>query len=246
MFLPSAHRNTRFNVMTINEVTLNELQPHLLILSVEALPVRLEVLHWNPQTLRVVPAFEWVLGIRGLFLTIFLFHVLLGMSNIVPLWRQHFLLHWFFKDGFSAASMFSSSSMSATRVSPFLILTSINAYRRAYASLSWRTFAYERKNAFHGHFAVSHLLKISLCVQVGVLLEVSNYNSFPEVFQGRWFAIFTIEPLVTFPSWDSFAFPSFSLKTGRSLLLLWANDWTILSQVTLIFQKKKIQSRGCQ
>ena len=31
--------------MTINEVTLNELQRHLLILSVETLSVRLEVVH---------------------------------------------------------------------------------------------------------------------------------------------------------------------------------------------------------
>ena len=34
-----------FIVMTMNEVTLNELQRRLLILSVETLPVRLEVPH---------------------------------------------------------------------------------------------------------------------------------------------------------------------------------------------------------
>ena len=36
------------------------LQRHLLTLSVEVLPVRLEVLHWDLRSLQVVPALEWV------------------------------------------------------------------------------------------------------------------------------------------------------------------------------------------
>ena len=55
------------------------LQRHLLVLSVEDLPVRLEVLHWDLRSPQVVPALEWVLWIRGLFLTILLYHLLLGM-----------------------------------------------------------------------------------------------------------------------------------------------------------------------
>ena len=57
------------------------LQRHLLILSVETLPVRLEVLHWDLRSSRFVPAVEWVLGIRSLLLTIFLYHLLLGIST---------------------------------------------------------------------------------------------------------------------------------------------------------------------
>ena len=48
-------------------------QRHLLIRSVEALPVHLEVLHWGLHSLRFVHASEWVLGIRCLFLTILLY-----------------------------------------------------------------------------------------------------------------------------------------------------------------------------
>ena len=57
--------------------SLSVLQRHLLILSVEALPVRLQVLQRDLHSLQVVPASEWVLGIRGLFLTILLYQLLL-------------------------------------------------------------------------------------------------------------------------------------------------------------------------
>ena len=55
------------------------LQHYLSILSVEALPVCLEVLRWDLHTVRFVPAWEWVLRIRSLFLTILLYHLLLGI-----------------------------------------------------------------------------------------------------------------------------------------------------------------------
>ena len=77
--------NSRFIVMTIDEVILNRtkvfqrLQSHLLILSVEDFPVRLEVLHWDFHSLQFVTTWEWVLGIRNLFRLILLYHLQLGI-----------------------------------------------------------------------------------------------------------------------------------------------------------------------
>ena len=53
------------------------LQRHLLFLSVET--VRLGILLGDLHSLQVVPALEWVLGLRGLFQTILLFHLRLGI-----------------------------------------------------------------------------------------------------------------------------------------------------------------------
>ena len=66
------------------------LQRHLLILSVEALPIRLEVLPWDLHSLRFDRASEWVLGIRSHFLTILLYHLLLVTWNLLLLWYQCF------------------------------------------------------------------------------------------------------------------------------------------------------------
>ena len=54
------------------------LHRYLLVLSVEALPICLEVLHWDLHSLRSVPTSEWILGIRSLFLTILLHHLRMG------------------------------------------------------------------------------------------------------------------------------------------------------------------------
>ena len=51
---------------------------------------------------------------------------------------------------------------------------------------------------FHGHSGVSQLLKVSSSFR-WKFLGVSNCKSFPEVFLGRYFAIFTIAT-VTFYS----------------------------------------------
>ena len=48
-----------------------------MILSVDTRPVRLEVFPLRSSLLAVFPALEWVLGIRSLFLTILLYHLLL-------------------------------------------------------------------------------------------------------------------------------------------------------------------------
>ena len=55
------------------------LQRRLWILSVETLLVHHEILCWDLRSSRSVPAFEWVLGIRSLFLTSLLCHLLMGI-----------------------------------------------------------------------------------------------------------------------------------------------------------------------
>ena len=81
-FFRHTELNSRFIAMTIDEVTLDRpkaFQRHLLCLLVETLPIRLEVLHSDFHSSRSVPALEWVLGIRSLFLTVLLYHPLLGI-----------------------------------------------------------------------------------------------------------------------------------------------------------------------
>ena len=88
MFLTSAHRvelevhcdDDRWSHLESTR-SRHGRQRHLLIVSVEAFPVRLEVLHWNLHSLRFVPALEWVLGIRCLFLTILLCLLQLGITS---------------------------------------------------------------------------------------------------------------------------------------------------------------------
>ena len=72
--------------MTINEIPIQLTKNHcgllrhlLFRLLVETFPVRLEVLHSDLHSLQDVPALEWVLGIRALFLTVLLHHLLRGM-----------------------------------------------------------------------------------------------------------------------------------------------------------------------
>ena len=101
---------------------------------------------------------------------------------------------------------------------PFQTLT-----RESFAFLFWRKFPSERKNAFHGHFGLSHLLKVSLCWRVGGIgsVELQELS-----WSDHWTAIlqyFTIAT-VTFSLSASFALPLFSWRTGRSFLLLrWMN-----------------------
>ena len=73
---------------------------HLFILSIEALPVRLVVLHWDLLSLRLVPAYERVRGIRSLSLTILLFHLLPGIWIQSPFVKSIHLSRWFFEDWF--------------------------------------------------------------------------------------------------------------------------------------------------
>ena len=97
------------------------LQRHLWFLSEETLPVHHEVLCWNLRSLRMVPALEWILGIRGLFLIVLLYHLQMGI------WIHHLLVwpillsRWFFEDKYLMHPTFPKSSRSAVRRSPFQI-----------------------------------------------------------------------------------------------------------------------------
>ena len=103
MFLPSGHR-----VVLVVQCdddgwshlgsTPNRpgLQRHLWVLPVEALPIRLEFLHWDFHSIQVDPAFECVLGICSLFLTVLLFHLRMGkLIHYLSGWPILPLL-WFF------------------------------------------------------------------------------------------------------------------------------------------------------
>ena len=97
-FLRHTELNSRFDVITIDKVTLDRpevgtgFQRHLLlVLPVETLPNRLEVLRWDLRSLRFFPAWEWVLGIRGLFLTILLYHLLLGEYELTIFLSDQYL-----------------------------------------------------------------------------------------------------------------------------------------------------------
>ena len=105
MFLLALELTSRFNMTTINEVILDwpeviaGFSVTFLFLAVEALPVRLEALLWDLHSLQVVPALEWVLGIRGLFRTILLFHLPLELWNLLTFVASILLLLRFNKDG---------------------------------------------------------------------------------------------------------------------------------------------------
>ena len=69
------------------------IQRHLWFLSVESISVHHEVLCWNLRSLRLVPALEWILGIRSVFLTILVHHLQMGT------WiQQLFVSRWFVED----------------------------------------------------------------------------------------------------------------------------------------------------
>ena len=124
MFLPSA-RGVELDVHCDDDrwshlgstKSRHELQRHLLFLSVETLPIR----HWTLRSLRSVPALEWVLGIRSLFQTIWLYH----------LQRWIWIMHPFayeYEDKMSEASKFSNSPRSKIKVSSFQIPLAISSH----------------------------------------------------------------------------------------------------------------------
>ena len=86
----SSFGTSRFHVMTTDEVTFHrpkvspEFNVILWILSVQTLVVRLEFLRWDLRSLQVVTAFEWLLQIRGLYLTTLLYHLLLRIWTHQP------------------------------------------------------------------------------------------------------------------------------------------------------------------
>ena len=89
--------NPKFIVMTVEAVTMD--QPKVgtgfsdicFFLPVETPPIRLEFLLWDLHSLQVGPALEWVLRIRGLFLTILLYHLPLEIKKkIAPFCSQYF------------------------------------------------------------------------------------------------------------------------------------------------------------
>ena len=76
--------NSRFIVVTTSDVTLS--RPKIsLILSVETLPIRLEVLHWDLHSLRVVPALR--VGSRNSWSSPYNFA---APSAIGTMWYQDF------------------------------------------------------------------------------------------------------------------------------------------------------------
>ena len=95
------------------------LQRHLLVLRVETLPIRLKVPRRNLHSLRSVPDLEWVRGIRSLSLTTLLYHLLLGIYNILSFVASILLSRWFFEDKILMLPTFSKFSRSAIRISPF-------------------------------------------------------------------------------------------------------------------------------
>ena len=104
MFLLSAHR-VELEVQCDDdgwshlELTrsLSWLQRHLLVLSVETLPIRLEFLHWVLNSLGFVSALEWVPRIRSAFQTILLYHLLLGTWIPLPFELSIIFLRWSFE-----------------------------------------------------------------------------------------------------------------------------------------------------
>ena len=107
MFLPSARRvelevHCDDDRWSHRESTRSRqvLQRHLLILSVETLPLRLEVFHWKLRSFLFVPVFEWVLGSRSLFLTILPYHLPLRKMNFIFFSISIPLSRWFFEDEF--------------------------------------------------------------------------------------------------------------------------------------------------
>ena len=116
-FLHDMELNSRFTVMKIDEVTLDRpevdtgFSVHLWVLSVETL--RLLTMMYSAEIfapLRSVPASEWVLGIRGLFLTILPCAICNWEHEFVIFFVWSILLsRWFFEDKTSDASNFSKS-----------------------------------------------------------------------------------------------------------------------------------------
>ena len=110
------------------------LQRHLSSLSVETFPVRLEVLLRDLHSSQVVPAFEWVLGIRGLFLTMLLFPSATGIMKLFTLCGGDTSFAMSLRGRIPDVSRFSISSRSATTISLFQILPAIHTYPMEYSS----------------------------------------------------------------------------------------------------------------
>ena len=114
MFLPSARIveieiHLWWRLMKSPWIDRHGLQRHLWFLSVEFTMK----FCWNLRSSRLVPALEWILGIRSLFLTILLYHLQMGI------WVHHlfvwsvFLSRWFFEDTDLMHPTFCNSSRSA-------------------------------------------------------------------------------------------------------------------------------------
>ena len=76
------------------------------------------------------PLLQWFVGIRSLFLTLLLYHLLLGIQMLLFSVRT-VLLYALTRQGWiSDVSTFSNSSMSAIRIPPFLTPSAPNACPR--------------------------------------------------------------------------------------------------------------------
>ena len=109
----------------------------------------------------------------------------------IPLWRQfgHTVVHLKISRFYYPFRLRSEMKIS------LWILPFPNFDARVFCFVFWRKFPSERKNAFHGHCGLSHLLKVSLCWRVGgigsvELQELSWSNHWTAILQ-----YFLLQPL---------------------------------------------------
>ena len=138
-FFRHVELNSKFNVMTTNEVTLCR-QEVFSGFSVVFEFCRLRLfrfsLKFSTEIFTRSGLFLWV-GSRCLFPTILLLHPRLGIWILLPSELATLLLHWFFEDKFLRRQSFLVPSVSAIRMSPFQIPPAINACPR---NISGKTF----------------------------------------------------------------------------------------------------------
>ena len=132
LFSRHVQLNSRLNMMTIHEISLNgpknhsELMRHLLIFQVETLPYRFEILRWEFLSLRWIPVSELCLGIRS-HPKSFMYHLPQEWQHLHLFKLSALLWHSVFCHIFDASN-FSTSSKAVTRMSPFQIPPAIKAY----------------------------------------------------------------------------------------------------------------------
>ena len=110
--------------------SLSELLRHALILQVETLPCRREILRWDSLSLRWTPASERVLGIRSLFLVILQNHLPQEITSSPSFWVIKTSFAFSLLGYISDASNFFNSSTSAVEISSSQILPANKACPR--------------------------------------------------------------------------------------------------------------------
>ena len=137
LFLRHVELNSRFSMMTINEVTLN--WPKVIVgfsvifwfcwSRLFRFPLKSSTEMSTPHSM-FPPWMEWVLRIRSLFQTISLHHLQMGKWIILPFVRAVRLSHWLVAEKIC----FSISSRSANKISPFQILPRDQCISKKYST----------------------------------------------------------------------------------------------------------------